>query len=280
MTPTDQDDMRWSCTITIQKQYDHYSSVPVDSTGKKSPFGNWVAKDEAEEIAFASTHSEIALEDLISRAQYACLNPGDSVAKYLTTVDVADLPQAVQFSPNIVHLKIKSPLSPSLSFVDLPGVINQTENASDLWLVKLVKNLVRKYISQPNTLILLACSMESDMANSNASKLVLGCPGAQERCVGVMTKPDRLPAGDRYEEISKILAKEIFPQGHGWFVTMQPNQDKLNRGITADEARVQEAAFFVQHPWSTVLSTYNDLFGTAQLQMALSQKLAELILTR
>lgn len=52
------------------------------------------------------------------------------------------------------------------------------------YLVKLVKNLVKEYVRPQESLVLLACSMESDMANSSAGKLVRGM-GAEHRCIGM-----------------------------------------------------------------------------------------------
>lgn len=235
---------------------------------------------DVEDVAFAQTYDKGALEDLIRRAQFACLNPGDATARYLSTPNVENLSLKVAFSPNIVKLDIKDPSAPSLAFVDLPGVINQTEDPVDQWLVKFVKTLVKSYISEPNTLILLACSLETDLAISRAAKLVGDCPGAKERCVGVLTKPDRRPKGDPIEVVRRVLANLIFQVGHGYYTTLQPSQTQLDEGLNGEDARKLESNFFGAHPWNTVLGAYSDRFGTAQLQMALSRKLAGQIMAR
>lgn len=53
------------------------------------------------------------------------------------------------------------------------------------YLVKLVKNLVKDYVRHEESLVLLACSMESDMANSSAGRLVRGMK-AEHRCIGML----------------------------------------------------------------------------------------------
>jgi len=88
-----------------------------------------------------------------------------------------------EFSPNVVCLDISGPGLPNLSFYDLPGVINQTEDGTKPYLVKLVKNLVKDYIKSENALILLACSMEGDCANSSASRILRNLK-AEHRCIG------------------------------------------------------------------------------------------------
>lgn len=59
--------------------------------------------------------------------------------------------------------------------------------------MKLVKNLVREYIKADNVLVLLACSMEGDVANSAASRIVRDMD-ATSRCVGkVLFKRFKFP---------------------------------------------------------------------------------------
>lgn len=95
-----------------------------------------------------------------------------------------------------------------------------------------------------------------------------------------MTKPDRLPSGDSTDIWRDVLSGKKFPVGHGWYVTKQPSQ--VERGQFPDHAgaRALENSFFKsQEPWASRFASFNDRFGTFNLQKALSQKLASLILT-
>ena len=189
------------------------------------------------------------------------------------------MPVQMQFSPNAVKLDISGPELPNLSFFDLPGIINQTESRDDLWLVNLVKNLVTDYINQESSLILLACSLEGDMQNNSAARLVGGCPGADERTVGVLTKPDRFPVGNPHAAIKRILEGSSFRVGHGYYVTKQPSQLDLDNGISREEARAYEDNFFAAAPWSTEFASHHEQFGTTHLREALSTKLTAFILS-
>jgi hypothetical protein len=61
------------------------------------------------------------LEDRISRAQLAILNPSTPAVAFLER-NVADLSSnELTFSPNIVCLEITGPDYSEISFVDLPG---------------------------------------------------------------------------------------------------------------------------------------------------------------
>lgn len=139
----------------------------------------------------------------------------------------------------------------------------------------MVRQLTKDYINQPKSLILLVCSMEGDLANSNASGIMRHL-GAQSRCVGVLTKPDRLPEGDPLTGWTRVLNNDDFRVGHGYYVTKQPAQPVLAT-ITSAEARSAERAFFSFPPWSTDFAPFVTRIGTENLQLAVSEKLTELI---
>lgn len=214
---------------------------------------------------------------MLSRAQRATLNPGDNPREYLNALSIDDMPMKVDFSPNKVVLAITAPGQPSLSFIDLPGVIRQMTQAKDKWLVNLVENFVVDHIKQGNSLILLARSMESDFANSSGAALI-DHHEALGRTVGCLTKPDRWPLGSRTQLIKNVLRGDAFAVGHGYFVTKQPNQVELNDNISSVEARRSEDEFFDQHPWGTELQDFQSRFGTFKLRDTLSVKLTKQIL--
>lgn len=188
------------------------------------------------------------------------------------------MPMLVEFSPNKVILDITAPGQPSLSFIDLPGVVRQMNTPEGKWFVGLVENFVTDHIKQGNSLILLARSMESDFANSSGAALIDQCEGALARTVGCLTKPDRWPIGTKTHIIQSVLRGDAFAVGHGYFVTKQPNQLELNDNISADDARNSEDQFFTHAPWSTELQDFQERFGTFKLRDFLSVKLTNQIL--
>lgn len=62
--------------------------------------------------------------------------------------------------------------------------INVSEVAHEEYLVTLVKNLVKQYISTQDCINLLAIPMTDDPANSSASQLLRDVKGARERTIG------------------------------------------------------------------------------------------------
>jgi hypothetical protein len=121
--------------------------------------------------------------------------------------------------------------------------------------------------------------MESDIDNSKASA-ILNDLHANDRCVGVLTKPDRLSKGERGDVWTKVLQGRAFVKGHGYFVVKQPSQAEITRGMTHAQARIQEQDYFASECWIERFPGFEERLGTRKLQAALADKLAALILSR
>lgn len=150
----------------------------------------------------------------------------------------------VAFSPNIVKIHITDPSLPELSFFDLPGAINIHEDASGQYLVTFVERLIKNYVREGKSLILLTVACDQDTENSTAFRLV-NQSRATNRCMGVLTKPDLLTAA-RYPHIRRMLEGDIFKLGRGWYVAKSLSQVELEQNITHLEARQREETFFAK----------------------------------
>jgi hypothetical protein len=99
-------------------------------------------------------------------------------------------------------------------------------------------------------------------------------------CVGVLTKPDRIPAGEEAIWISRIQSGE---KGGGieYFSVKNPDSQDIRNGITYEQAREKEAEFFsTRAPWSTLEWLYKCRLGTDKLTRRLGQVLSNLISKR
>ena len=95
---------------------------------------------------------------------------------------------------------------------------------------------------------------------------------------GVLTKPDRLQPGEPLDLFKEMLSNRKFRLGHGYLSTKQPSSADIKAGMNHAEARRAESQMFGnQAPWTTELSAFKDQFGTARLQVKLSQLLAGLV---
>lgn len=127
--------------------------------------------------------------------------------------------QSSAFARDILSVEIEGPSRPQLTLVDLPGLIqNETKGvtAAD---VELVREITDRYISQSRTIILAVVSATNDYANQGILTKVRKVDPDGERTLGIITKPDRLPAGSGSEAAYISLARndDIFFK-LGWHV--------------------------------------------------------------
>jgi hypothetical protein len=152
-------------------------------------------------------------------------------------------------------------------------MIGQSDDPQD---IKFVKDLVTNYVNDPDALVLVTCSLENDIANSTAGGLARRLK-ATDRCIGVLTKPDRLLPSTCQDVLHEVFETKRFPFGHGYYVVRNLGQEQIQH-LTHNDARVQERKFFEQHePFATTYQKYHLRFGTWNLQAALSGKLADQI---
>lgn len=96
--------------------------------------------------------------------------------------------------------------------------------------------------------------------------------------LGVMTKPDMLPSGSTkaLQLWLDIIEGRAHNLNHGYYCTLQPNDDQRSKSISSADARAAEKLFFqITLPWSR--STQLQRFGTGNLIAALSRLLVSVI---
>lgn len=214
------------------------------------------------------------LDIALRRAQLAVLSPGKNPKDFVKVPTTPGLKPPVQedFSPNIISLKITGDNLPELSLYDLPGAINSLSNDKQQYLVPFIEKLMKTYIHDPKAIILLACPATQDVETSTALRYLRACPGARDRTIGVITKPD-LAESTRADYIRSIVDGSQFRMGYGWYVTRQLSQSELNQRLSYNEARKIEASFFAEAPWNSLLGPFANRFGIPNLQTELSTKL-------
>ncbi|KAF8420218.1 P-loop containing nucleoside triphosphate hydrolase protein [Tirmania nivea] len=270
--------LTWQCKVSLRFNK-KYSPASSGSRGTNNP---WVDQS-VEQHLFLELSSKEEVEGALMTAQSAVLNPSKRWKDFAMKQELGGSNPMmedceVKFSPNVVCLEITEPGLPNLAFIDLPGVIQTTESDSEDYLIDLVTNLVKEYVKEEDCLILLAMTMKDDAVNQSAARLAREM--GEERTVGALTKPDTVCPGE-FQQWVDILRGKAHKLKHGYFVTKQPSQDELVRGISHAEARRAECEFFSsRQPWATELSDMSYRFGTVALTKFLAQKLGETIRLR
>ncbi|KAL2870486.1 putative dynamin GTPase [Aspergillus lucknowensis] len=264
----------WTCRVYLSRKYMFDGSRKITKPKKSEPLGPWHPQEQEDEH-FITINDKAQVEDVIKWAQLAILNPGSPSVNYVPGKNGETDPShcQVKFSPNIVRLDISAPGFPSLSFYDLPGVINQAEVDEERYLVNLVENLVKEYICQESCIVLLTITMTDDVMNSSAARIMRDIRGAGARALGVLTKPDRVQTGESHSQWIEILEGDKFSLGHGYYVVRNNPDPAVEHSV----ARKEEVEFFKSPPWSTELAPYQRRFGTQYLQSALSTLLFQKI---
>ncbi|OAX79086.1 hypothetical protein ACJ72_06596 [Emergomyces africanus] len=271
LSDCDQPDAPWTCKIFLMKKY-IYSTQLIKRGSKGKGLGPWIEQDP-ESIPFLNLTDKADVQEALKWAQLATLNPSTSHEDYIPGQNMGtDVTTQVKFSPNVIRLDISAPHFPNLSFYDLPGVINVAEVEEEKYLVTLVENLVKQYISASSCTVLLTLPMTDDATNSSAARIIREV-GATSRTLGVLTKPDRLGYGEGYDQWKEILRGEKFTVGYSYYVV----RNNPNPQVEHTQAREEEDEFFNAGPWRSELAEHRDRFGTRNLQVALSKLLKKQI---
>jgi hypothetical protein len=102
-------------------------------------------------------------------------------------------------------------------------------------------------------------------------------PDNKSRGSGVLTKPDLLGVGSKARDLwLDVIEGRRHPLIHGYYCTLQPDDEDRARGITSAVARAIEKEYFSKtSPWSG--SLHRRRFGTSNLISTLSKLLVQVI---
>jgi hypothetical protein len=276
----------WSCTVSLRLDYTFTTGKRRVPT-KSMPFPPWTDNTafSPDSIKLFKTISEKSeLEDVLKWAQIALLNPNQDYRQFIPGSGTVaqnglkvEYTHEADYSPNIVQIEIFGPRLPALSFYDLPGIFVNPANDEQHYLIDTFENLTAKYIQHKNALVICALTMATDPASSKTSSLIRKYH-AQDRTIGVLTKPDLLQKGSNLD-FDKILKGDAYKLRRGYFITKQPGATFKPRSTDYHiQARAEEAEYFSSDPrWTGDWLEFKDRCGTPALQTYLSQEFARLI---
>lgn len=173
------------------------------------------------------------------------------------------------FSRDVLSIEISGPNRPQLTIVDLPGLIHIENRAQTQADVDLVSELCNTYMSDPRTIILAVVTAMNDYPNQIVLKLAREADKTGTRTMGIITKPDTLPAGSDTEANFVSLAKNQDINFYlGWHVMR--NRGFETRKYSFAERNQAEEAFFNQGVWKHFP---RDCVGVTSLRSRLSKLL-------
>ncbi|OXU18233.1 hypothetical protein TSAR_000136 [Trichomalopsis sarcophagae] len=142
--------------------------------------------------------------------------------------------------PEPINLKIFSKSVVNLTLIDLPGITKVPVGDQPEDIESQIRQLVLKYICNPNSIILAVVTANTDMATSESLKLSKDVDPDGRRTLAVVTKLDLMDAGT---DAIDILCGRVIPVKLGIIgVVNRSQQDIMNRK-TIQDALKDEAAF-------------------------------------
>ena len=144
-----------------------------------------------------------------------------------------------------IVLNVYSQTCPDLTLVDLPGVTRVPVGKQPKNIEEITKNMAKRYVSDPLTIILCVIAANSDIATSDGLKLAKEIDTGGVRTIGVLTKLDIMDTGT---DARKALLNEEIPLKLGYVgVKNRSKQDLVNK-LPMSEMVKKEKEFFRSHP--------------------------------
>ena len=146
---------------------------------------------------------------------------------------------------NPIILNVYSQTCPDLTLVDLPGVTRVPVGKQPKNIEEITKNMARRYVSDPLTIILCVIVANSDIATSDGLMLAKQIDTGGVRTIGVLTKLDIMDAGT---DARKALMNEEIPLKLGYVGVKNRSKQDLNNKLPMSEMVKKEKEFFRNHP--------------------------------
>ncbi|KAF7715730.1 Vacuolar protein sorting-associated protein [Penicillium ucsense] len=147
-------------------------------------------------------------------------------------------------SPAPINLRIYSPNVLTLTLVDLPGLTKVPVGDQPKDIERQIRDMVLKYISKPNAIILAVTSANQDLANSDGLKLAREVDPEGQRTIGVLSKVDLMDEGT---DVVDILAGRIIPLRLGYVPVVNRGQRDIENKRPIAYALENEKNFFENH---------------------------------
>ncbi|XP_046405452.1 dynamin-1-like protein isoform X2 [Ischnura elegans] len=158
--------------------------------------------------------------------------------------------------PEPINLKIYSEHVVNLTLVDLPGLTKVPVGDQPDDIEAQIKELVVKYIRNPNSILLAVVTANTDMATSESLKLAKDVDPDGKRTLAVVTKLDLMDAGT---DAIDILCGRVIPVKLGIIGVVNRSQQDIMNNKTIQEALKDEATF-LQRKYPTLANRNGTLY--------------------
>ena len=142
-----------------------------------------------------------------------------------------------------IHVKVVSPDGPSMTLIDLPGITHLSLNEEQEDIHSATVDLVKKYISNEQMIILCVVPAVDDFANSEAIKLAKSVDPRGKRTLGVITKVDLCKSDTKIAEKLRGVGNNVKLE-LGFVAVRNRSPEDVMRGTSIPKLRDLERRFF------------------------------------
>uniref|UniRef100_A0A8C2WKR2 Dynamin-1-like protein n=1 Tax=Cyclopterus lumpus TaxID=8103 RepID=A0A8C2WKR2_CYCLU len=207
--------------------------VGTQSSGKSSVLESLVGRDILPRGTGIVTRRPLILQ-LVHIDSEDCKKTSEENGNITVTSVISGI------SEEPIHLKIFSPHVVNLTLVDLPGITKLPVGDQPKDIELQIKELIFKYISNPNSIILAVTAANTDMATSEALKVAREVDPDGRRTLAVVTKLDLMDAGT---DAMDVLMGRVIPVKLGIIGVVNRSQLDINQKKLVADATRDEYAF-------------------------------------
>ncbi|XP_050985742.1 interferon-induced GTP-binding protein Mx1-like [Labeo rohita] len=170
---------------------------------------------------------------------------------YLTAQNKLD-GNAVGISDEVITLEILSPDVCDLTLIDLPGITRVPVHGQPEDIGDQVKNIILRYITKSQTIILVVVPCNADIATTEALRMAQDVDPEGYRTLAVLTKPDLIDRGAEIDVLDIVQGK-VNPLSKGYIIVRCRGQSDINNKIPLSKAMEMEMHFFRNHSYFSSL---------------------------
>ncbi|KAL8647377.1 MAG: hypothetical protein Q9226_006455, partial [Calogaya cf. arnoldii] len=178
------------------------------------------------------------------------------------------------FSDDVLKIEVIGPDQQHLGVVDVPGIFRKiTEGVTTQSDIASVRAMVQRYMANPRSIIMAVVPANVDIATQEILEMAKVHDPAEQRTLGVLTKPDLVDKGAE-DNVLDLIQGTTHTLSLGWCMVKNPGQQDLKRGEDFDRHASEEAFFSSHEIWSKV---EKDKVGVDSLRLRLVELLTAIV---
>jgi GTP-binding protein EngB required for normal cell division len=190
-----------------------------------------------------------------------------AMSVYIQQLTIERAGNDMNISTNEINVRVYSPHVVNINLIDLPGLtmIACTDKGQPRDIKEQIQNLVKKYIEDPNNIVLCVMPAREDIETDIALEFAKQYDANGSRTIGILTKIDLMNAGaDISSYLENNISKDLMVK-YGYYAV--------------NNTHIDDYSYFINHPIYAAIDA-KDKLGVVHLSNQLSSILLENIKER